>query len=395
MSKATRQLSGLKIARVSTVAFFIDTQLSVQINAIRESGACVAVVSSDFQLSKPLPGCNYISIKIPRKVSLIHDFLALLKLFRLFHKYRFDIVHSTTPKAGLLCAIAGFAAMIPVRLHTFTGQSWLDFFGFKRWCLVHADKLICRLNTRCYADSVSQKNFLLSNDIASTESLKVLGDGSLAGVDIQRFNKDRFSFSQKAKILKQLEISDSGVMFIFVGRVLKSKGILELIKAFDQVSKIHPDSFLLLVGPQEEDFSDLMTSRFKAMSKNIRFIDNTKEPERYMAVSDVLCIPSYREGFGTVVIEGAAMGLPAIGTAIYGLSDSIEDGKSGLLVEPKNPAKLAKAMLLLIEDSTVRHTMAMYAKKRACALYSSDKINNLVIDEYLALWQAFKLRHEE
>lgn len=382
MAENEKLLKGLKVARISTVSFFIDTQLKNQLAAIQRHGAEITVVASEKEWENPVCGCTYRSIAITREIHILRDIVSVWRLFRLFSSERFDIVHSTTPKAGLLTAVAGFCAMVPVRMHTFTGQPWVSFTGLKKRLLIWADWIICRLNTICYADSVSQKNFLLAQNVADSRSLKVLGNGSLAGVDIKRFNRLRYTEAQKSFIKKSLNIPDCSFVFIYVGRLVLAKGISELVRAFSEVQRTHTNTYLLLVGPQEQRLDDVAEFIHAENVQNIIFVEKTTEPEKYMAISDVLCIPSYREGFGTVVIEAAAMQLPAIGSNIYGLSDSIEDKKTGLLVPPKSVPPLAEAMHRLRKDSGIRLSMGRHAETRARRSFSSKTINLSLISEY-------------
>lgn len=385
MTHKNRSLKGVKLARVSTVAFFIDTQLHAQIKETIASSAEVSVIASEPCLNRPIEGCTYFSINIPRQISLVKDFVALLQLWKLFRGQGFDIVHSTTPKAGLICAVAGKLAGVPIRVHTFTGQPWVTLRGGKRLVAMLADKVIGFLNTACYTDSSSQKSFLVSEKIVSSLKLLVIGQGSLAGVDTQRFNPDLFSVGDRSLVKKLIGIPQNAFILLFVGRIVRDKGVVELVDAFNSILVGDSNVYLLFVGPQELTLSELGIAAGSILEKRVKFIGYTDMPEQYMAVSDVLCIPSYREGFGTVVIEAAAMGLPAVGTNIYGLSDAIVDGKTGLLVEPKNAEKLANALLHIIDDSDLCKALGQNAQKRANQYFSSESINKQVVQEYVRL----------
>ena len=386
LTMGSKTLHSLRLARISTVSFFIDTQLKSQLAAIIEQGAEVTVIASEAKWKNPVSGCNYRSISITREINVPGDLIALWRLYRLFKIQKFDIVHSTTPKAGFLTAIAGFFAGIPVRMHTFTGQPWVELKGFQKIFMIWIDKTICFLNTCCYADSRSQRCFLLDHNVGNGFNLKVLGNGSLAGVDIERFSQKRFSTNNKMLLKKSLNISDKSFVFIFVGRVVRAKGIGELLQAFVKVHQFYPDSFLLVVGPREEELNNIYDELPNGTLRNIIFVGETRNPEKYMAISDVLCIPSYREGFGTVVIEAAAMQLPAIGSNIYGLSDAIDDGKSGFLIPPKSVFELAEAMINILEDSETRRKMGLYAEARVKKFFSSNKVASYLVREYRSLY---------
>jgi len=378
-------IQDIRVARVSTVVFFIDTQLHSQVQHLINSGAKVTVVASESSLNRGIDHCNYISIEIPRNINLVKDVVALFRLWRVFRNEKFQIVHSTTPKAGLLCAVAGKLAGIPIRLHTFTGQPWVTLKGAKRLLAKSADKVIGLLNSHCYTDSHSQKQFLIAQLIVSSEKLSVLGGGSIAGVDTSRFSSSRFSEDNCRAFKTELGIPLEAKVLLFVGRIVEDKGVVELVRVFEEIINQNPNVYLLMVGPQELTASELGIGGKSNLKNKIIFTGYTDIPEKYMSISDLLCIPSYREGFGTVVIEAAAMGLPAIGSNIYGLSDAIVEGETGLLVETKNIPKLRSAIVSLIEDEVMRKKMGLLAKRRANEEFSSSIVNQLLAEEYISL----------
>lgn len=390
MTNDSHMLKGLNIARVSTVAFFVDTQLHSQISDIVKAGAQVTVVASESKLQRDIQGSRYISIEIPRKIQLVSDFLALIRLWVFFRRSNFDIVHSTTPKAGLLCCLAAKFAGVPVRLHTFTGQPWVGLSGVKRFLSVTSDKLISRLNTRCYADSHSQKDFIVQNGIAQREQISVLGSGSLAGIDLQRFDPSNFSQEEKCLFKSGLGIPSSSAVLLFVGRLSRDKGLVELIAAYQQVIADDSDVYLILLGPCETDLDALFDDLPASIKGKIVMPGFSEEPERYMAIADVLVLPSYREGFGTVVIEAAAMGVPAIGSNIYGLSDAIVDEQTGLLVPVKSSDALAVAIKRLLSDPVTRKNLGHRARERVNKEFSSRHVSDLVVNEYVKLFNVHK-----
>ena len=385
-------LSGVKIARVSTVAFFIDTQLHSQISMTVQAGAKVSIIASEQTLNRPIEGSEYFSIHIPREINLFKDLLALIKLCKLFREQKFDIVHSTTPKAGLLCVLAGKFAGVSIRIHSYTGQPWVTLTGLKRKVAKLGDWVIGWLTSACYADSISQKAFLVSEKLVSADKLSVIGKGSLAGVDVKRFNQGRFSLSERHSIKKSLGIFQDSSVLLFVGRIVKDKGVLELVEAFKNLvtGNSHNNIYLLMVGPKELSNNELGIEENSDISQKIIFTGYTDFPEEYMAISDVLCVPSYREGFSTVVIEAAAMGVPTIGSNIYGLSDAVVDGETGVLVEPKNVPDLKWAIEKIVNEVDVRKQLGNNAQIRALHDFSNEAVNRLVIEEYVALLNTLK-----
>lgn len=391
MADTKERLQNFRIARVSTVTFFVETQLRAQISAIVQDGALVTIVASEEGLSRPIPGSRYASIEIPRKIDLLKDLFALIRLWAFFRRSAFDIVHSTTPKAGLLCSLAAKLAGVPVRLHTFTGQPWVEMNGIKRQLSKGSDKLITLLNTHCYADSHAQKAFIVENGVAAPERISVLGAGSLAGIDLQRFDPERFGDAEKCALRAELCIPPQAQVLLFVGRLARDKGIVELLAAFQKMLAKERSVYLVILGPQETDVEALLDGLSAEVRKRLVMPGFSAEPERYMSIADMLLLPSYREGFGTVVIEAAAMGVPAVCTDIYGLADAIVDGETGLLVPVKNVERLAAAIDRLLVEPDLRRRMGNNARLRVEREFSCRRVNDLVIEDYVGLLRSFKV----
>ena len=196
--RAEKILSGIRIARIATVPVAFETHLKNQITQLVKLGANLTMVCSEGvnkELFRGIPSLHYKIVDIRRMISPFRDAMALIQLFFFFRRNRIQIAHSSTPKAGLLAAIAAFLAGVPIRLHTFTGQPWVTMHGLKGWLTRFSDVLVGKLNTHCYADSESQRQFLIEHRIVNNECLSVIGSGSLAGVDVCRFNSELFSFA--------------------------------------------------------------------------------------------------------------------------------------------------------------------------------------------------------
>lgn len=380
-----------RIARISTVPFFVHSQLSTQLKDISLSGGEVYIITSP---AKPYEEeiifdtmHSLIEVEIPRKIDFLNDFKALITLYITFKSRDFNILHSTTPKAGLLSSIAGFFARVPVRIHTFTGQTWVDKKGLNRKFFKFLDWMTVKLNHHCYADSESQMKFLISEGICSESDISVLGSGSLAGVNLDRFREDIFSKESKMDLRESLNIREESLVIIFVGRITKDKGVVELLTAFKILLSNGIDVSLLLVGPIDEDVTidGVTLDSYICNAEGIISIGFTSTPEIYLSISDVFCLPSYREGFGTVIIESAAMGIPSVASNIYGLSDAVQDGETGILVEVKSVDSLVNALTLLVTDHKLRESMGQSAKNRAVSSFDSKKVNSLVINEYIRL----------
>ncbi len=379
----------MRIVRLATVPFFLLHHLRSQIEALATAGHEVMLIASPIDGADALEriaGVRFAPIDIPRGIAPLRDLVALVSMYRLFRSFRPDVVHSTTPKAGLLCALAAFLARVRVRLHTFTGQPWLELSGPIRWFSMASDWLIARLNTHCYADSPSQRDFLIAQGLCRAGNISVLESGSLAGVDLARFDSASLAGSA-LKCREMLAIPLTARVVLFVGRVTRDKGVLELAEAFSRIKAADSEAYLVVVGPTEPQRDPLPPALLQALQSDdrIRMTGYDPEPEKYLALADLLCLPSYREGFGNVVIEAGALGVPTVGTNINGLRDAVVDGVTGLLVPPKNAAALAGALASLLKNERKRKQMGNAARERARNLFDSRVVNARVLEEYQRL----------
>lgn len=382
----------MKICRIATIPFSLIHNLGDQLDAIVNAGHELDVVCSrgpGFEELQRRPGVTVHAIEMARMISPIADLSALVRLWRLYRRGNFDIVHSTTPKAGLLSAIASLLARVPLRLHTFTGQPWATLLGPVRWLARTSDWLITHLNTQCYADSASQRDFLIAEGLCRAAQVKVLGAGSIAGVDVDKIKQAALQHPA-AETKAALSIPENSAVITFVGRVTRDKGIVELISAFDRVLRQCPDCHLVIVGPLEPERDTLPAETLNTIRDHprIRYTGYQLEPEKFLAAADLLCLPSYREGFGNVVIEAAAIAVPTVGTSIVGLTDSVVDGETGMLVPPMNEAALADALICLLTNAEKRKKMGYAAERRAITLFNSSHVSSLVMQEYLDLFKS-------
>lgn len=324
-------------------------------------------------------------IDIARKIAPWQDLCTLFQLLRCFREIRPSVVHSMTPKAGLLGMLAATLAGVPRRFHTFTGQVWANKTGGARHLLKAIDRLIAALSSRVFADSASQCRFLEHERVVHRGGVIVLGNGSIAGVDLTRFNSDT---AARAALRGDLDIPDDIPVFLFVGRLVRDKGVFDLVEAFALASAEHPQWELWMVGPDEDGLLAALQELGAHFNARIRWFGSTPNPERYMAAADVFVLPSYREGFGSVVIEAAACGIPCIAYRIDGVIDAMVDRKTGVFIEKGNIGDLADAMKWLGSDDSARNTLGEAARARAVRDFSSSAVSAAWLDFYAALFKA-------
>jgi glycosyltransferase involved in cell wall biosynthesis len=315
-----------------------------------------------------------INLKIERKPSIFFDFIALIKLMIYFYKINPYISHSIMPKSGLLASIAAITTLTPIRLHTFTGQVWSNYNGMKRKFYKLADLVVIKLNTLCLTDSPSQSDYLLLNNIGYRKKpLPVNGKGSLSGVDIKKYNAQTVS-NNSMQLREQLNIGKDDFIFAYIARKTKDKGALDMINSFQRFRVKHPKVKLLFIGPSEDYSVINYLDTNKSLLINVINLETVSNHFEYINISNVLCLPSHREGFGTIVIDAAALGKTTIGYRIPGLIDSIVHNKTGILVPDKNVIMFSEAMEKLYLDKNLRDRLGKNALARVNEFFSSESI---------------------
>lgn len=336
------------------------------------------IKDADNEFLKSLNFDYHKSISINRNINVFKDLIVVYKLYKYFKLIKFDAIHSITPKAGLISALAGKLAGIKNRIHIYTGQVWATKTGFFKTLLKTLDKVIANLSTKILVDSNSQRDFLVTEKILKKNQGIVLGIGSISGVNLIQFSPN---LKMKAKIRKDLNLSDDIVIYLFLGRLNIDKGIIELSKAFNKLSQENKKVFLLLVGVDEGSMLDKINNII--VDKNsFRFVGSTPTPEIYYQACDVFCLPSYREGFGTSVIEASACKIPVICSDAYGLRDTIIDNETGLRHKVKDVDGLYEQMKKLSKDRVLREYLAENGLKYTHENFSSDTITQEWLNFY-------------
>lgn len=324
--------------------------------------------------------CEVYNLTIQRRFAFWGDLWAFIQLSKLVYKIRPKVILSMTPKSGLIGMLVARIFRIGIRVHIFQGEVWPNRTGIVKKILQFCDSLVIRNSTHLLCVSSSEKNLLQRTFRINAGKLKMLGKGTICGVKPNFFSNNRKKREQAQRIY---DIPENSKVCVYVGRICEEKGIRELIAAFCQLDHTDRDKRLILVGP-EENFS--ATSALQKWPVHIRDLISiypfTDDPSLVLSKSDFLCLPSHREGFGLAIIEAAAMGLPAIGSRIVGVSDAIVDNETGLLHEAKNVSDLSRCMQKMFDNDFLRLEMGRKAERRAHKYYKQLHVVSLY-DEYI------------
>ena len=378
-----------KLIRVTTVPLSLDKLIGGQMGFMKNSFEVIGM-SSDLNSLKKIAieeGVRIACIPLNRKITPIKDLFALLKMFFFLRNEKPFIIHTHTPKAGIIGMLAAKLAGVPCRLHTVAGLPLLEIEGSKRKLLNFVEKLTYACATKVYPNSQGLKNIIIQNNFIEQEKLKVIANGSSNGINTAYFNPDLF-FAKEMNLLKEnLKITETDVVFIFVGRLVRDKGINELVAAFDKLSKRFQNIKLLLVGAFESDLDPLNNHTLKIIDDNSAILSAgfQQDVRPYFAIADALVFPSYREGFPNVVLQAGAMGLPAIVSDINGCNEIIKEEENGLIISVKNAEAIYKAMKRVLEDPALKNTLQNNARNRITELYEQNIVWEALLKEYKSL----------
>jgi glycosyltransferase involved in cell wall biosynthesis len=419
----------LKLIRITTVPISLKTLLKGQHRFMFQNGFEVIGVSSsgkDLQDVERNETIRVAVLEMTRTISPISDLKSLWEFYTLCKRERPTIVHSHTPKAGIVGMLGAKLAGVPVRLHTVAGLPLMEATGMKRKILDFVEKITYRCATKVYPNSRGLYDFILANNYTEKEKLQVIANGSSNGIDTTYFDPEIIPVTQRRELELQLGIQLNDFVFIFVGRLVGDKGINELIEAFEGLVRDEgkgmsdegrgkreegrgkrergmtiaseesllsdlSDSFsrikLLLVGPFESELDPLQPKTLQAIENhpNIISVGFQSDVRPYFAVSDCLVFPSYREGFPNVVMQAGAMGLPSIVTDINGCNEIIVEGENGTIIPVKNVATLVDAMQKMIYDTSYYHHLRQNARPMIQSRYEQRVVWEALLEEYKRL----------
>ena len=364
---------GKKIIRAATIGLSLNIFCKDLLRELADEGYEVVALSSpdeDLREVEKREKVRAVGVQMERRMSPLKDIVSLVKLVRVFADEKPDMVHSMTPKAGLLCMVAGWMTGVPVRVHTFTGLVWPTAQGLSRRILMLTDKITCMCATHVVPEGEGVKLDL--QRCITKKEMKVLGYGNVRGINMDEW---------KRRVGRR-----DGLMltFVFVGRIVRDKGVDELVAAFVKLNRIYSNTRLLLVGPYEEHLNPVQsgTKFLIDTCECIEAVGAQKDVRPFYEQSDVLVFPSYRDCFPNVVIEAGAMELPSIVTDINGSREIIEDGRNGLIVPARDEQALFEAMKWMVEHDEERNAMAAHARPMIASRYEQGYVRGCLKNYY-------------
>lgn len=373
----------IKLFRISTVPTTMESLLNDQLRMVNEHYEVVAVSSpgKEMQVLREREGIRTIEVPMERRISPIKDFISLIRMIRVFIKERPYMVHSMTPKAGLISMLAGWITRVPVRMHTFTGLVFPTATGWKQRLLMCTDRLTCACATHVNPEGEGVKRDLMTYGITK-KPLQIIGNGSICGVDMDYFDRTEAVRKQAATYREE-----GCFTFCFVGRIVRDKGINELVSAFVRLHQQYSQVRLLLVGPFEKKLDPVLPDTEKAIQEHsaIRFMGFQPDVRPFLVASDALVLPSYREGFPNVVLQAGAMGLPSIVTNINGSNEIILPNENGVIIPSKDEEALYQAMENFLLHPEEVERMAKKARPLIASRYDRKVLWKALLKAYKRL----------
>ncbi|MCW5520389.1 glycosyltransferase family 4 protein [Aureitalea sp. L0-47] len=375
-----------KLVRITTVPISLEKLLEGQLAFMSNYFDVIAVSSCKQQLNAygNKEGVRTYHLPMTRKITPLKDLYCVYRLYRFLKKEKPVIVHTHTPKAGIVGMMAARLARVPIRLHTVAGLPLMEASGFKRKILNVVEKKTYSYSTKVLPNSRGLKEIIVEEGFCSASKLEVLGEGSSNGIDCDYFSPQHFTKEQIWAKREELGISSDDSVFVFIGRIVKDKGIDELVRAFELLAKEMDNCKLLLVGPFENDLDPVSANTQRTVNEHssIMCTGYQADVRIYLALSDFMVFPSYREGFPNVVMQAGAMELPVIASNINGCNEIIENGVNGLLVPVKDAESIYRSMQQLLQDKKLSEELKNNARMRIVERYDRLKMWNTILAEY-------------
>lgn len=378
-----------KLIRVTTLPISMEKLLENQLDFMQSYFEITAISCSESEGTSLKKYCQNVGIKtfpieFTRSITPLKDLKAILKLYNFLKKEKPEIIHSHTPKAGMVSMIAAKLAKVPIRLHTVAGLPLEESRGIKKTLLKTVEKITYAAATKVLPNSNGLKQTLLEFNLCPEKKINIIGKGSSNGINTDYFDPEKISEIEVTNLKNELGFTGDETILIYIGRLVKDKGVNELITTFDSISKSHPNCRLLLLGYYEQERDPLNEDTLRMIKENPSIIERgfIKDIRPYLLFSSFLVFPSYREGFPNVVLQAAAMQLPAIVTDINGCNEIIQNNYNGLIIPKKNSEALEEAIQYLIENKSVLKNMKSSSRNFVVENFSREIIWNELLNMY-------------
>jgi glycosyltransferase involved in cell wall biosynthesis len=383
-----------RLLRITTVPISLKLLLQGQLSFFQSQNFEVLAVSADGPEIESLrkEGIAHEIVPMTRKITLWQDLVCLFKLISIIRTFKPDIVHTHTPKAGLLGMLAAWLCRVPVRMHTVAGLPLMERSGIVKQILILTERITYACAHRVYPNSTGLKTYI--QGFSNTKNLFVIGRGSSNGIDTNFFNSTSDLRSHAAEIRRTYNIRESDIVFSFVGRIVKDKGISPMVEAFKKIIQDEnngisapSNAYLLLVGTFEQDLDPISQQDYDFLKSHPRVIlaGFQKDIRPWLLASNIFVFPSYREGFPNVVMQACALGIPSIVSDINGCNEIIQHGKTGLIVSPKNADDLYQAMIQLAADKSLQLRFSEYGRAYVTHNFDRQYIWQELMKEYKIL----------
>ncbi|MCL4430966.1 MAG: glycosyltransferase family 4 protein [Epsilonproteobacteria bacterium] len=370
-----------KISIIVTVPLSLETWFKGQPRYL-SNFYDIELITSESQSVEQI--CTYENVSVTlvdftRQINPIKDLKVLMTLWSHFRRTKPDMVYSITPKAGLLGMISAWLARVPVRLHLIVGLAYFGSVGKRRFLLKSIERITYFFSTNLYANSLNLPN-IIAKELTS-KKINVIGYGSVNGVDTEFF-KDTMTSKEKSAFRNRFSINDEDFLLLFTGRIVGDKGVNELVKAFDVLSKKHSRIHLLMVGDYEHHLDPIKPETYDLIQNNSRIhtVSFQSDVRPYFCIADLLILPSYREGLPNVLIEGGSCGLPLIATDINGCNEVIIEGENGLLIPLKSANALENAIETVLTNAILYNKLKTNARTSILRRYDQtlywEKLHN-------------------
>ena len=373
-----------KLIRVTTSDISLFLLLRGQLKFLNNYFEVVGLSSDTGLLHKveKREGIRVIELAMRREISVMRDLLCLWHMYRIFKKEKPYIVHTNTPKGSLLSMMAALVARVPHRIYTVTGLRYQGASGVGRFVLMTMERLTCLCANKVIPEGEGVKRTLIADGI-TRKPLKVIPNGNINGINTHFFTPEGRQ-TQREDVRRRLGIEEDEFAFVFIGRIVKDKGMDELAEAMNRLLKINKKCKLVLAGWFEREQGTITEEHenFFRNNDNVSYVGYKKDVRPYLMAADALVFPSYREGFPRVVLEAGAMGLPSIVTDINGCNEIIENGKNGIIIPPQNTDKLYEAMLHFIDRRDETTQMASQARAIIQQRYEHEDVVEALLEMY-------------